>query len=272
MNREGFVDLIQGSLEKSKDSLVQQWLNPSGTRTRHFVIDDLLPTALCRHIYDAFPKDGRGFFNRESFREKKKTSADLSEYEPILAEITYAFQDPAIVATIADIVGFKEIEPDPRLYAGGLSMMFEGDFLNPHLDNSHDSERKKYRRLNLLYYISPDWQIENGGNLELWDEAGKMPKIIVSACNRLVLMETNKSSWHSVSPVRINQPRCCVSNYYFSELSPDRSDYFHVTTFTGRPDEKGKQILGVVDNVLRNAVSKALKMGRGKNLINHPKD
>ncbi len=27
------------------------------------------------------------------------------------------------------------------LYAGGLSMMFEGDFLNPHIDNSHDAGR-----------------------------------------------------------------------------------------------------------------------------------
>lgn len=272
MNREGFVELIQGRLEQGKDSLIQQWLNPSGTRTRHFVIDDLLPKALCKDIYNAFPKDGRGFFDRKSFRERKKTSANLGSYEPVLTEITYAFQHPEVVATIAEIVGFPEIEPDPRLYAGGLSMMFKGDFLNPHLDNSHDSERQKYRRLNLLYYVSPDWQMEDGGNLELWDEARKIPKIIVSAFNRLALMETNKYSWHSVNPVRINRPRCCVSNYYFSELSPDRRDYFHVTTFTGRPDEKGKQILGVVDNMARNAVSRTFKFGRGKNLVNDPRD
>lgn len=271
MNREGFVDLIQDRLESSKDSIIQQWMNPSGTRTRHFVIDDLLPEALCRAIYGAFPKDGRGFFNRESFRERKKTSADLNAYEPILTEITYAFQNPAIVSTIAGIVGFPEIEPDPKLYAGGLSMMFKDDFLNPHLDNSHDSERKKYRRLNLLYYVSPDWQMENGGNLELWDETRQTPKTIVSAFNRFVLMETNKFSWHSVNPVKTNLPRCCVSNYYFSEASPDLSDYFHVTTFTGRPDEKGKQALGVVDNALRNVVSRTLKVGRGRNLVINPK-
>ena len=40
----------------------------------------------------------------------------------------------------------------------GLAM-FEGDFLNPHVDNSHDANREKYRRLNLLFYVSPDWKM-----------------------------------------------------------------------------------------------------------------
>lgn len=272
MDRSGFIDLIQSRLEHDKESITDQWSNPVGTRTRYFIIDGLLPEGICKEIYRAFPKDGRGFFNRESFREKKRTSADLSAYEPILGEVTYAFQDPAIVRRIAEITGFQEIEPDPRLYAGGLSMMFRDDFLNPHLDNSHDSERKKYRRLNLLYYVSPGWQSENGGNLELWDDDRKIPRTIVSAFNRFVLMETNRTSWHSVSPVKVNQPRCCVSNYYFSEISPDRSEYFHVTTFTGRPDEKGKQVLGIVDNTLRNIVSRTLGTGRGRNLVNNRKD
>jgi len=91
---------------------------------------------------------------------------------------------------------------------------------------------------------------------------------IVSKFNRLVVMETNDKSWHSVSPVAVNNHRCCVSNYYFSEISPSGSEYFHVTSFTGRPEERGKRIFGVVDNFLRNTVSKALKIGRGKGLIN----
>ena len=94
-------------------------------------------------------------------------------------------------------------------------MMFCGDYLNPHIDNSHDAKRKRYRRLNLLYHVSPDWGFDSGGNFELWDESRMSPKTIVSRRNRLVVMETNKTSWHSVSPVNVDGPRCCVSNYYF---------------------------------------------------------
>lgn len=85
-------------------------------------------------------------------------------------------------------------------------------------------------------------------------------------------METNKTSWHSVSTVTTNSPRCCISNYYFSEISPDETDYFHVTSFTGRPKEKIRRIIGVVDNAVRNFVSKMLKIGRGKHLVNKNKD
>lgn len=267
-NQESFTLLLLDKIQGSAKSIKAQWINPTGTNTRHFVIDALLDSNICQSIYNAFPKDGNGFFNRETFREKKRTSADLGAYDKIFSDITYAFQDKRVVDLIATIIGFEQIEPDPKLYAGGLSMMFPGDFLNPHIDNSHDGDRKRYRRLNLLYYVSPDWKIENGGNFELWDEERVNPKTITALTNRLVVMETNKKSWHSVSQVKADRPRCCVSNYYFSVISPDSTEYFHVTSFTGRPEEKIKRVLGVGDNALRNFVAKIFKLGRGKNLVN----
>lgn len=269
---EDFVGLLSARLEAERSSIVEQWSAPEGTTTRHFVVNDLMPPDIVQNIYAAFPRDGNGFFNRESFREKKRTSAQLDSYDPILADVTYAFQDPRIVRLVADLVGLEGIEPDPKLYAGGLSMMFQNDFLNPHIDNSHDGERERYRRLNLLYYVSPDWTLSNGGNFELWDEARLKAKTLVSQTNRLIVMETNKTSWHSVSPVNVDAARCCVSNYYFSEVSPDSSEYFHVTSFSGRPEEKVKRALGVVDNGLRNFVSKTLGIGRGKQQTNRAFD
>jgi len=266
--QETLTQLLIQEISASRQSIEEQWANPIGTRTRYFFIDDLLPLKICQEIYDAFPRDGNGFFNRDSFREKKKTSANLDAYDKILADITYALQDRRVVDLISKIIGFTEIEPDPKLYAGGLSMMFKDDFLNPHIDNSHDMDRQRYRRLNLLYYVAPDWELGFGGNLELWNEARTKPKTIVAKTNRLVVMETHKDSWHSVSPVRVDRPRCCVSNYYFSQVSPDQTEYFHVTSFTGRPEEKIKRALGTIDNALRNVVSKTLKKGRGTKLVN----
>ena len=84
-------------------------------------------------------------------------------------------------------------------------------------------------------------------------------------------METNKTSWHSVSKVTADRPRCCVSNYYFSKNSPDGDQYFHVTSFTGRPDQPYRRVLGFIDNALRNLISKTLKVGRGKTKVNNNK-
>lgn len=270
-DQESLTLLIVKKLKESATSAKIQWTVPEGTKTRHFIIDGLLDSSICNEIYSAFPTNAQGFFSKHSFREKKRTSADLSEYNPLLAEITYALQDTRVVNLISKIVGFENIEPDPKLYAGGLSMMFRGDFLNPHIDNSHDGERKRYRRLNILYYVSPDWAYDSGGNFELWDDERIINKTIVSKFNRLVVMETNKKSWHSVSEVVSEKPRCCISNYYFSQVSPDLSNYFHVTSFTGRPDELLKRSIGTVDNLMRNLLSKIFKIGRGKDLVNKNK-
>lgn len=265
---EDLARRIEAHIIESADAARAQWRHPAGTTTRHFTIDDLLPAEIAREIYAAYPKDGAGFEARESFRERKYTSARLSTHPAILSAITYAIQDPRVVAAIADIVGWENIDPDPMLYAGGLSMMFGGGFLNPHIDNSHDAKRDRYRRLNLLYYVTPDWRREDGGHLELWDRAASKPVVIESRFNRLVIMETNRTSLHSVSPVVAPGPRCCVSSYYFSEQSPDGSEYFHVTSFTGRPEERLKRALGPVDNGLRQCVASALKVGRGKHQMN----
>jgi Rps23 Pro-64 3,4-dihydroxylase Tpa1-like proline 4-hydroxylase len=176
-------------------------------------------------------------------------------YNPLLEEAVFAFQDENIVRIVEEITGLKEMTPDEHLYAGGISLMATGNFLNPHLDNSHDNDRENYRVLNLLYYVTPDWDINNGGNLELWDNGmGEPQRVIHSKFNRLALMITNKNSIHSVSKVTALGKRCCVSNYYFSKKPAEASEYFHVTSFYGRPEEPVKNIFLRADSFLRQTI------------------
>lgn len=272
MDVNKITELIVARLEGCREDILRQWCNPQGTHTRHFVIEGLLPEEIARAIYAAFPRNADGFLDQQSFREKKKTLANLDDQPQILRDITYAMQSVEVVDKVAELLGMAHLAPDPSLYAGGLSMMLKGNFLNPHIDNSHDGGRGLYRRLNLLYYVTPDWALENGGNFELWDSKVKKQKTIVSKFNRLVVMDTNRDSWHSVSKVVVENPRCCVSNYYFSKISPDDDDYFHVTSFSGRPDETSKRLIGVVDNYLRNTISKVLQVRRGKSLNGNKTD
>lgn len=272
MNKASIVALILKKLDDEREAIVAQWNNPVGTTTRYFVVNDLLPQEIARAAYEAYPRDGNGFFNHASWREKKRTSAHLADYPPILGELTYAIQSQEVIGKCGEVTGISSLESDPSLYAGGLSMMFKGDFLNPHIDNSHDAKRNRYRRLNALYYVSPGWSMDNGGNFELWNDDRSKPVTIVAGDNRFVIMETNKTSWHSVSPVVVDRPRCCVSSYFFSEESPDATEYFHVTSFDGRPDETVKRFISSADNALRNVVSKTLKVGRGKDEVNSAKE
>jgi len=230
---------------------------------RYCYVDELLPAAAAARIHGAFPPAHRMRL-MSSFREVKYTSKNFDDFDPILKDVTFAIQDPRVVEVVERITGIGSQIPDPTLYAGGLSMMTRGHYLNPHIDNSHEGSRRYYRTLNLLYYVTPGWSLENGGNLELWDAPVRRNVTIVSQYNRLVLMETNPWSWHSVSPVQVEGGRCCVSNYYFSPVSPVGRDYFNVTSFSARPDQKLRRVWARVDNRLRQALRSFVREGLGK--------
>lgn len=257
LNRTFLADLILEKLNSKKDELKAEFLK-KGLINSCF-IDDLLPKNIAEHIYEAFPSPEEMAIHK-SLRENKRIAAQMDLYNPVLEEVVYAFQDDRIVKMVEEITGIKGMIPDEHLYAGGISLMSHGNFLNPHLDNSHDNDRENYRVLNLLYYVTPDWPIENGGNLELWDNGTKnKQRIIHSKFNRLVLMITNKSSYHSVSRVVSEGKRCCVSNYYFSKTPAEAENYFHVTSFYGRPEEPLKDLLLRTDAFMRNLIRKAFK-------------
>jgi Rps23 Pro-64 3,4-dihydroxylase Tpa1-like proline 4-hydroxylase len=174
----------------------------------------------------------------------------------------FAFQDPRIVEIVAYITGIRRLEPDAELYAGGISIMGRGHFLNPHVDNSHDNERERYRVLNLLYYVSPDWTLENGGNFEMWPQGiDGAPLTVMSRFNRLLVMETSRDSWHSVNRVEVDRSRCCVSNYYFSPDPPGDESYFHVTSFRGRPGQAFRDLVLRADSALRMLIRKFARKG-----------
>lgn len=257
MNRKELSNIIFEKLEKNKNRLKDEFLQKG--RINSCYIDNLLPEAIAKQIYDAFPTPEEMAIHK-SLRENKRIAAQMDLYNPLLEEAVYAFQDERIVKVVEEITGIQEMIPDDKLYAGGISLMAYGNFLNPHLDNSHDNDRENYRVLNLLYYVTPNWKLENGGNLELWDDGTKKPqRTIVSQFNRLVLMITNKSSYHSVSKVVSDGKRCCVSNYYFSKHPAEDEEYFHVTSFYGRPEEPVKDVILKADAGLRNLARKVFK-------------
>ena len=256
MHRDEIANQIIEKLNSSESSLRALW---ASSGHKYFYIDHLLPEPLVEMIRNSFPsKDLMRV--RHSLREHKYVAAQMDRFNPILEEVVYAFQAQGVREVISKITCINHLLPDERLYAGGISMMSKGHFLNPHLDNSHNNDRSLYRALNLLFYVSPDWQINHGGHLELWDDL-KNSTTIQSQCNRLVVMATNKSSWHSVSKVRVNSDRCCISNYFFTKETPESDHYFHITSFRGRPGQRIRSAILLCDSIVRTGIRKIFPRG-----------
>lgn len=235
-DRTTFARWIAERLERDRDALRSEW--ETAGPVRHIAIDGLLPDDAARAIAAAFPAHA-SLGGYDSLKERKRIGVDMDAYDPVLKEITFAFQDPRVLRATEAVTGIAVLNADANLYSSGLSCMGEGDFLNPHIDNSGNPLLGQYRRINTLYYVSPDWDPAWGGVLELWDANRANPKDVEPRFNRLVLMNTNRTSYHSVRPVSGcgTRTRNCVSNYYFSPDSPEGYDYFHVTSFRGRPEQ-----------------------------------
>lgn len=256
-------DIADALLARFNDEMIERCRSAfkAEESTSWFMIDDLLPAEMAHAIRCSFP-DASQMRERKNLREHKYVAAQMNRYDPQAEEALFAFHDDRVVELIAKITGLGVLHADPKLYAGGISVMQKGNFLNPHLDNSHNNDRDQYRVLNLLFYVSPDWTSDCGGHLELWPYGVKAkPLTIESAFNRLVVMATGPTSWHSVSPVQSSQPRYCVSNYYFSPKPLGGKDYFRVTTFRGRPEQPARDIVLQLDSLLREGLRKIRPRG-----------
>lgn len=259
ITREALAQHICGRIDAELEQIRHQW--SSSTGVSYFVVDDVLPQEWAQRIATAFPDSG-SMMLRRSLRELKFVSAQMNNHNPLLEEAIFAFQAQSVLERVQQITGLRDLEPDELLYAGGISVMGQSHFLNPHLDNSHDKSRSRYRVLNLLYYVSPDWKPENGGNLELWPEGpGGKQITVTSTFNRLVVMITHQHSWHSVSPITAPAQRCCISNYYFSRFPVGAGEYFHVTSFRGRPEQPVRDLALRADGLLRGWVRKIFPQG-----------
>ncbi len=151
LNRKELAGFIAKKLTAQKDILKSRFTQPNQINSCY--IDDLLPPDITTAIYQVFPSPEEMAEHR-SIRENKKVAAQMNLYNPLLEEIVYAFQDPEVISVVEEITGLNNLIPDEHLYAGGISLMAHGNFLNPHLDNSHDNDRENYRVLNLLFYVT----------------------------------------------------------------------------------------------------------------------
>lgn len=264
MDKQAISDIIYNHILTNKQALIEQF-NNSKDDIGYFYIDNVLPEHLALECSKVFPKP-EAMKRLKSIREYKHVSAQMNKHHPLLEAVIYAFQNKKIVKLIGEITKVEALFPDESLYAGGLSLMAKDNFLNPHLDNSHDAERERWRVLNLLYYVTPNWKKENGGHLELWPNGPKNEPIeIESKFNRLIVMATHSNSWHSVNKVTVDGSRCCISNYYFSDNALRETDKFHVTKFRGRPNQTFTNLILDCDANLRMLVRKIFKKGVRKN-------
>lgn len=220
---------------------------------KHLVIDDFLEPDAADIAYRFFPKMEE-MDTLKDFRQNKAQDPDITKFHPIFSQVIFEhLHSQRFLQLISQITGISNLYGDPKLYASGLAQGANESYLNVHIDNSSHPVEPWYRRVNLLIYLNPNWKEDKGGHLELWSEDMSESVAILPIFNRMAIFATDKQSWHGHR--HVNTPdgdtRKSINIYYFTEESPDGSDYYHVTSFRARKNEIFNKFLYPVDNLVR---------------------
>jgi hypothetical protein len=248
--------LIQ-RLAPLRGSLAAEWRRHS---VAHVTVDELLPSASARWLSEAFPEASKLQRVRSLSKNVHVTRALKHVSEP-LDELLCAFQAPALARLLGEIIGVRDLEPDYSFDASGLVSLSRGGFENPHLEASHNTRGDKYCVLKAIYYLSPDWRLADGGQLELWEDGlGRLPTVTLAKFNRLTLVAMHERSWHSINRVNAKRPRRALEHTYYASEPLAKRAYKHPVSFRGRPDQSLRDLVLRYSQSLPDALARTLLM------------
>ena len=135
----------------------------------YWVIDNFTSVEIARQLSSEFmdynyPK----WYCYDNALENKKTCNDWWEFPPKTYQFFMYLASSEFVQKIKDLTGIKSLYPDIGLHGAGWHIHGTGGKLNVHLDYSLHPKLNLQRKLNLIFYLTEDWNSEWGGGLELW--------------------------------------------------------------------------------------------------------
>jgi Rps23 Pro-64 3,4-dihydroxylase Tpa1-like proline 4-hydroxylase len=209
----------------------QKWL--TAHPFPHLILDDFLDSNVAFKIVDEFPS-----FGDESWRvynnvlEIKKILNHWDKFGPYTYRLFDYLNSAQFISILEKIVDCR-LYADPGLNGGGLHTHSAGGKLNVHLDYSIHPKTKLQRKINLLIYLTPNWDESWGGELGFWhpnqssDGPGDLAMKITPRFNRAVIFDTTKNSWHGL-PDPISSPEDVCRNslavYYLCEPDAEAPD------------------------------------------------
>lgn len=201
----------------------------------HLVLDDFLSSDTASSVVEEFPDfDSDIWYVYDNAIEIKKTMNSWDKFGPNIYRLFWFLNSEAFISKLEQLTTCK-LYADFGLNGGGLHAHRSGGKLNTHLDYSIHPKLRLERRLNLIMYMTPDWQVNWGGDLGLWenDEHHQKPGSLISTIsplfNRAVLFDTTQNSWHGLpEPIRCppHVTRNSLAVYYLcdpSDTAVDRS-------------------------------------------------
>ena len=197
----------------------------------HISFDNFLPADVATAITASYP-DPATFDERWRFHNNANVRRyfldDATQFDHRLKLFASAVNSRSFLLFLETLTGIEAVLPDPYFMGGGAMLTGLGGFLNIHADFNFHHKLQAWRRLNALFYLTPGWNADWGGDLELWSTDGTARvKSIAPLFNRLVIFSTTSESYHGQpEPIRCPEDefRRVFSAFYYSTQKAELSD------------------------------------------------
>jgi 2OG-Fe(II) oxygenase superfamily len=242
------TDILNPDLRSRAAGLAEEYRNAEPYP--HVVISDFFSPEFCRRLLDEFPAFDEEFARNEAGNVGRKAArSKVRDLSAAYREVDDLIQTTEFLELISDITGIPNLLYDPEYFGGGTHENLNGQGLDPHVDFNYHPTQVWHRRLNLIVYLNPEWELDWGGNFDLhsdpWLLEGDQVKSILPVLNRCVIFETSERSWHGFSPIELPEGRKDLSRksfaiyLYTKERPPEETAASHATVYVPRavPDD-----------------------------------
>jgi len=215
----------------------------NATPFEHVVINNFLEESYAEKISELFPKLDNNWHEYKNPIEVKYTFDNINSLPIELKNYFYYLSTPEMTSIIRNITDIDNLEPDEYLHGAGVHLHPRYGRLNIHLDYEKHPYSGKERRINIILFMSKDWDINWNGANELWNsDVSKCISKTDIKFNRAILFKTNDISWHGL-PDKILCPenifRKSLAYYYVSPLNSQKfeEEYRKKAKFVKRPED-----------------------------------
>lgn len=207
----------------------QNWTHLADTfaRQKYIIIDNFWLPDIANQLSNDFPDYNSNVWNAtyQNLIENKRACNAWDRFPATTYEAFYFLCSRKFEQLINQITGFT-VYSDIGLHGGGWHCHGPQGFLNLHHDYHIHPKLKLKRQLNIIVYLTKDWNPDWNGALELHsqDKTSIIEKINCMF-NRAVIFDTTEPFWHGLP-----EPLACPSGvsrnsmaaYYLTD--PSESD------------------------------------------------
>ncbi len=226
----------------------------------HAAIDRFFTDEICRGLVDEFPR----FRDQDALNEmgkvgQKACREDVHELGETFARVDDCMRSADFLQLMSKITGIPNLLYDPEYAGGGTHDNIDGAQLDIHVDfNSHPT-LKWHRRLNLIVFLTPEWDADWGGCFEVhknpWSPQDDELESFAPRLNRAVIFETSEVSWHGFNRIMLPEGKRHLSRksfaiYLYTESRPaEQLAPSHATIYVPPPVPKHIQAGATLSDV-----------------------